>query len=118
MTLRSDITKARELDAKATPGKWTFVESATPGMYSVTSERRALVTGQGVASVPPRRDDAALIAHYRTLVPRLIAQMERMEGALRGLEKHIGLFEQTLSSQRYWECVEAARSALAALDKE
>jgi len=56
MSLRSDIEKARELDAK-------IKESARDPRVQ---------TGHAMD----------LYAHYRTLVPRLIEQMEAMEGAL------------------------------------
>lgn len=87
MTLRSDIARAKELDAKATPGSW--------------------------------QDEYKIAAHYRTLVPRLIAQMEAMEGALNALLIERGGMPKECG--HFYECRcanDAARSALAALDKE
>jgi hypothetical protein len=88
MTLRDDINKAKELDAKATPTWETTV-------YEYD------------------RVQSDLLAHYRNLVPRLIEQIERMEGALHEICNQLdGLYPHTNAA------LNAARSALAALDKE
>ena len=86
MSLREDIRKAKELDAKATPTWETTV-------YEYD------------------RVQSDLLTHYRNLVPRLIAQMERMEGALR----------EILQADTHAALTNGLRrgdSALAALDKE
>lgn len=89
MTLRSDMERAKELDAKI--------------KESVRDPR--VQTGHTMD----------LYAHYRTLVPRLIAQMEAMEGALRDL---LDAQAEEVGAEFYAKANDAARSALAALDKE
>lgn len=60
------------------------------------------------------------LAHYHTLVPRMVEQMDRMEGALRGLENYVSSnLTQDYPTGVSCDSAEfkAARAALAELDR-
>lgn len=130
MTLRSDIARAKELDAKATPGPWHLSDCDVPPIVYVhivmedgeVDEPPVAVVDDGTVSridVGEMTENAALIAHYRTLVPRMAEQIEVMEKALNALLIERGGMPKECG--HFYECRcanDAARSALAALDKE
>ena len=117
MTLRSDIERAKELDAKATPGPWHEQYRSDGKVLDgvVCDNGEELIYGVEYVGThfAGSDEDIQLVAHYRNLVPRLIAQMERMEGALRDIYALCNGY-----GDEPGQACNIAQSSLAALDKE
>lgn len=66
----------RELDEKATEGPWT-AENTAHHYWILAENYVAKVISRG--GLEAKASDAALIAEYRTAVPRLLDEIERLE---------------------------------------
>jgi hypothetical protein len=116
-----DLDAIRERAEKATPGPW---ES-----YSVPGRNRSAAGYAAVevaeTEVQVTRDaggwyDAYFIAHARTDVPALVAEVARLQGIIdrvRGLATHDGQWPRGLSPQGFPGVV-SATAVLAILDGE
>ena len=95
MSLIADIEELKRMMEKATPGPLTC--SGNRSEYELYSPDLKTIylhvyPGDGGYNDPPPYDDFAYLAAARNTLPRLIAQVERMEAALRLIDDKIGHF--------------------------
>lgn len=86
------IARVRELDAAATKGPWSSHPPVSPykdGRWSVCDDRTNTLARVNVGIRVPgvERQDAALIAYYRTACPQLAVECERLRERVRVLEE-------------------------------
>ena len=84
MTLRSDIEELKRLEAKATPGEWGNVHNVI--LTEIDGEFPAVASCVQCIDEQTDQGNANFIATARNTLPRLIAQVERMEAALKAIE--------------------------------
>ena len=84
-----DIARWRELHEKATPGPWTT------GTYDSSGYRDVIWPEDKGVICSAWSDHATLIAEYRTAVPRLLDEIERLKVAVREKEMVRYSIEQT-----------------------
>lgn len=138
MSLRDDIARLKDLDAKATRGEWQYLPREKEEPYlrirgTRLGYRYKIANVHGVEYENPLQQDvdeskanAALIAAARNTLPRLITQVERMEMALKELlesEEAIfppataGIDEQNAWAERKLTARWIAREALKGMEE-
>ena len=115
MSLRTDIEELKRLEAKATPGEWVcfYKHKYDEWHVSVPMAESSMKLGlfrDGIPSDNPEHD-AELIAAARNTLPRLIAQVERMESALKAARED--LFACGENSSAAWEHGDSSTRRLA-----
>ena len=80
---QAELNEIKERAEKATSGPWQ-VASTTDGEYILDCDEWV------VAATFERREDAYFVAHAREDIPRLVAEIERLQAALEELAEFYG----------------------------
>ena len=80
---KKEIEEIKSRLEKASPGPWR-VASTTDGEYILDCDEFV------VAAIFERKEDAYFVAHAREDIPRLVAEVERLQAALEELAEFYG----------------------------
>jgi len=92
--LNEELSEIRERAEKATEGKWYY--EIDGDLYSEKARERVMypyLTAESIPYIKVSKEDAAFIAHAREDIPKLLAEVDRLNKIIEECGKDLGSIE-------------------------
>src|SRR5690625_5427735 len=89
--LNEELSEIRERAEKATEGKWYY--EIDGDLYSEKARERVMypyLTAESIPYIKVSKEDAAFIAHAREDIPKLLAEVDRLNKIIEECGKDLG----------------------------